>query len=258
MVIKKTYFLEQKIQDLIRDVSFFNGIPKESLMETITHLNVRKHSLKQTILLENSCQGSVYFIADGWLRILTYREKSNDVYDIYCKGEIMGAMSVLEGTFMPIEAVVVVPSKIWSIPAREFFSLLNTEPELGIRLARLMSKRLRRLNHYFRIKEVSSVIRVACLLLQLAEHGEQLTKRSLSVPHFTHREISILTGLSRETVTRSLTKLENRRLILRRGAHINILDIHALQEMARPVASNLSLAPGGDKKKSYKPLKTAP
>ncbi|WP_228015077.1 helix-turn-helix domain-containing protein [Synechocystis salina] len=46
-----------------------------------------------------------------------------------------------------------------------------------------------------------------------------------------HRETAILSGVTRETVTRTLSKLEKKGLILRQGATIEILNLDFLQQL---------------------------
>ncbi len=226
--------MKKKIRELARDVSFFRGISEESLLKTISYVNVRQYPTSQSVLLESSCEGSVFFIAHGWIKVCpqNHGQTCTNYSSILGRGEIIGEIVVLEDIFSSIiNAVTLVPSRVWSAPARDFGNLLRIEPEAGFRLAVLMSKRLRSLNQRIRLKEAESIVRVAYLLLQLAEYGEKSTKNKITIPHILHREMASIAGLATETVTRALTKLENRSLITRLGATIDILDLRSLQTM---------------------------
>ena len=101
----------------------------------------------------------------------------------------------------------------------------------GISLALLIARRLRQLNRRFRLRESESLTRVADTLLFLAEGQGKNTSKGVAIPNLPHRELSSISGFARETVTRSLTKLEKRGLIRREVDVLNILDFNALEDL---------------------------
>jgi CRP-like cAMP-binding protein len=105
--------------------------------------------------------------------------------------------------------------------------LLETEPQAGIHLARLLAKRLRQVNRRLRLREADSASRIADLLLFLAEGQGIKTSNGIEIPNLPHRELSSLSGLARETVTRVLGRLE-RKEIIRRHPEKDILTIPSL------------------------------
>jgi CRP-like cAMP-binding protein len=117
------------------------------------------------------------------------------------------------------------------MPAQDFVQLLNTEAQAGIRLAQLMARRLRQVNRRLRLRESDSVSRVADILLFLADGQGQQRDRGVEIPNLPHRELSSLSGLARETVTRVLSKLERKALIARDRDILLIPDIDALERL---------------------------
>nr|NCT65198.1 Crp/Fnr family transcriptional regulator [Microcystis aeruginosa G13-01] len=115
-----------------------------------------------------------------------------------------------------------------SIPAQDFVNLLKSEPLAGIRLSQLMAKRLRQLNRRLRLCEADSLSRVADILLFLAEGQGQKSGQGTIIPNLPHRELSSISGLARETVTRSLTKLQKKGLIQRQQESLCIPNLAAL------------------------------
>jgi CRP/FNR family transcriptional regulator, cyclic AMP receptor protein len=109
--------------------------------------------------------------------------------------------------------------------------LLHTEPQSGIHLAKLMARRLRQVNRRLRLRESDATSRVADILLFLAEgQGTQKTT-GIEIPNLPHRELSSLSGMARETVTRVLGKLEKKGLIQRSSDTFQIVDIDALEDL---------------------------
>jgi DNA-binding MarR family transcriptional regulator len=71
---------------------------------------------------------------------------------------------------------------------------------------------------------------VADTLLFLAEGQSKQENTGTEIPNLPHRELRSLSGLARETVTRVLTKLENKGLIVRDQDIIHIPDWSALEK----------------------------
>ena len=94
-----------------------------------------------------------------------------------------------------------------------------------------MAKRLRQLNRRLRLREADSLSRVADTLLFLAEGQRKETTQGVEIPNLPHRELSSISGLARETVTRSLTKLEKKRLIKREDDILCIFSLDSLEQI---------------------------
>jgi CRP-like cAMP-binding protein len=67
--------------------------------------------------------------------------------------------------------------------------------------------------------------------LFLAEGQGKKGEGGTKIPNLPHRELSSLSGLARETVTRVLTRLEKKGLIKREQDVICIPDLSALERM---------------------------
>jgi CRP-like cAMP-binding protein len=93
-----------------------------------------------------------------------------------------------------------------------------------------MAKRLRQLNQRLRLRQADSLSRVADTLLFLAKGQGEKSGQGVIIPNLPHRELSSISGLARETVTRSLTKLQKKGLIQRRQEYLCIPDLAALEK----------------------------
>jgi CRP/FNR family transcriptional regulator, cyclic AMP receptor protein len=221
-----------EINDLIHSAPFFKGLPDELVAKATCHAVTRSHPSNQVILLENDWGGSVYFILGGWVKIRTYNLDGKEVtLNIIGRGEVFGEMAALDEVPRSTDVITLTPTKITSIPAQDFIELIRTEPLAGMRLAQLMATRLRQVNRRLRLREADSVSRVADTILFLAEGQGKEVREGTEIPNLPHRELSSLSGLARETVTRVLTKLEKKGLILREQDVLRIPDISALERM---------------------------
>lgn len=221
--------LEQKL----RAAPFFLGLPERMVDEALAHVVTRTHPPNQVILLENDWGSSVYFILEGWAKIRTYNLDGKEVtLNILGTGEIFGEMAALDEVPRSTDVITLAPTTIGNMPAQDFVHLVKTEPLAGIRLAQLMGRRLRQVNRRLRLRESDSTSRVADILLFLAEgQGKRDDEGAMEIPNLPHRELSSLSGLARETVTRVLSKLEKKSLIDRDRETIRIPDVYALERM---------------------------
>ena len=211
---------------------FFEGLPEAAVEKATAHVVMRSHPANQVILLENDWGSSVYFILTGWVKIRTYNLDGKEVtLNILGTGELFGEMAPLDEVPRSTDVITLAPTAIGNMPAQDFVQLLNQEPQAGIRLAQLMARRLRQVNRRLRLRESDSTSRVADILLFLAEGQGKRSSKGVEIPNLPHRELSSLSGLARETVTRVLSKLEKKGLIERDRDTLCIPDSHALERL---------------------------
>ncbi len=220
------------VKQLLLESPFFKGLPEDLIERATAHIVSRQHPPNQVILLENDWGSSVYFILDGWVKIRTYNLDGKEVtLNILGKGELFGEMAALEESPRSTDVITLAETLIGNMPAADFAELINTEPQAGIRLAQLMGRRLRQVNRRLRLRESDSQSRVADILLFLADGQGKVSEAGTEIPNLPHRELSSLSGLARETVTRVLSKLEKKNLIKRDRDTLCIPDLRALERL---------------------------
>jgi CRP-like cAMP-binding protein len=220
------------VKQLLLESPFFKGLPEDLIERATAHIVSRQHPPNQVILLENDWGSSVYFILDGWVKIRTYNLDGKEVtLNILGKGELFGEMAALEESPRSTDVITLAETLIGNMPAADFAELINTEPQAGIRLAQLMGRRLRQVNRRLRLRESDSLSRVADILLFLADGQGKVSEAGTEIPNLPHRELSSLSGLARETVTRVLSKLEKKGLIERDRDTLCIPDLRALERL---------------------------
>jgi CRP-like cAMP-binding protein len=220
------------VKELLLSGPFFKGLPEELIEKATAHIVSRQHPPNQVILLENDWGSSVYFILDGWVKIRTYNLDGKEVtLNILGKGELFGEMAALEESPRSTDVITLAGTLIGNMPASDFAELIHNEPLAGIRLAQLMGRRLRQVNRRLRLRESDSQSRVADILLFLADGQGTTSEQGTEIPNLPHRELSSLSGLARETVTRVLSKLEKKGLIKRDRDSMCIPDLGALERL---------------------------
>ncbi|MGD1906046.1 MAG: Crp/Fnr family transcriptional regulator [Leptolyngbyaceae cyanobacterium] len=216
----------------IEETPFFEGLSEPVVKQATAQVVTRRHPANQVILLENDWGSSVYFILDGWVKIRTYNLDGKEVtLNILGKGELFGEMAPLDEVPRSTDVMTLAPTVIGNLPAQDFVHLINNEPTAGIRLAKLMARRLRQVNRRLRLRESDSTSRVTDILLFLADGQGKQGGDGVEIPNLPHRELSSLSGLARETVTRVLNKLEKKGLLTRDREIMCIHDLAALERL---------------------------
>lgn len=218
------------VREAIASIPFLRELPAAALAPVLAHAAIRNHPANQMILLENDWGSSVYFVLSGWLKIRTYNADGREItLNIVGRGEIVGEMAALEQAPRSTDVLSLTPATIVNIPADDFVRLLKTEPLAGMRLAQLMARRLRQVNRRLRLRESNSASRVADTLLFLVEGQGKTVSTGIEIPNLPHRELSSMSGLARETVTRVLAKMQTAGLIDRHQEILLIPDVAALE-----------------------------
>lgn len=216
----------------LRAVPFFVDLPEPAVTAAIAQGVIRPHPADQVMLLESDWGNAVYFILEGWMKIRTYNLEGREItLNILGPGELFGEMASLDQVPRSTDVMTLTPALIGSIPAADFVKFLTTEPQAGIRLAKLMAQRLRQLNRRLRLREADSTARVVDILLFLAEGQGRVSETGTAIPLLAHRELGSLAGMTRETVTRVLGKLERKGLIRRDGETLHLVNIKALEAL---------------------------
>lgn len=167
----------------------------------------------------------IYRVApDGWEFTLAVVEA----------GRMFGEMALTAQRMRQAYAQATEPSDICILKNADLERLVRGNPEVGIKMIRVLSERLRlcetRLEDVT-LKDVPA--RLASLILQLAASEGIMAPEGPRIPtHYTHRQIATMIGSSRETVTRAFTRLQRAGAVELRHRHVYVKDIQALERAA--------------------------
>jgi CRP/FNR family transcriptional regulator len=161
---------------------------------------------------------------DGWELTLAVVEA----------GTMFGEMALTAQRMWEAYAEAMEPSDICILQNTDLERIVRGNPEVGIKLIRILSERLRLCETRLEDITLKNVpARLASLILQLAASEGIMTPKGPRIPtHYTHRQIAMMIGSSRESVTRAFTKLQRDGAVELRHRHIFVKDIEALESAA--------------------------
>ncbi len=141
-------------------------------------------------------------------------------------------------TTWPPRALVVEalePSVLRVLEGEDFEDLVHRNPEVGVKMIRLLSERLAacevRLSDLV-CKEVPA--RLASLILRLSERqGITTANGSRMIPtRYTHQQLASMVGSNREAITRAFGKLRKAGVVEIRDRYIYVTDVDTLNRLA--------------------------
>jgi CRP/FNR family transcriptional regulator len=178
---------------------------------------------------EGEPSGAVYLLREG--RAKLYRTKGgpkvrDQILGVVGDGSVLGLASALEGRPQNAGAAALTDCVLYAVFRDDLVEVLGRFPEATLRLARFLAARTRELEDLvgdlvFR----SAPQRVARMLLDLATEEGRVTKRGVVFdPSLSRQEMAEATGISREALSRALSRLAQEGILdLQGGKRITVI-----------------------------------
>ena len=214
---------------------FFRKLTDSSLEDFFAMEYPRSYAASVVLFREKDPARALFAILDGAVRLSINSSQGRRLsLRIAKKGEIIGLSSSLSGTPYDMTAETLNSSKIAVIDRREFQQFLAKHPDAYLSVSEELGRQMAMACSQLRTLGLSSSApqKLARLLLEWSDNGQAMESESRLHLSLTHAEIGDFIGSSRETVTRTLTNLKNRRLVAFRGCTMTIPNREALEDYA--------------------------
>lgn len=207
---------------------------KKKLMEFFSKYPLKKYKKGQIVTESNESFKGVYFVKNGYLRVYDVRagekESGIQIFNPWFFLSLISAKTGLKSrhfieTMSPVEA--------WMAPAEEFEKFLRENPKLEDELNKLIMEKFLDLTTFVsQLISGNAYLKVAGLIYSMArEYGVAKGKQVSIKIKITHKQIATLTGLTRETVTLQMLKLEKNGVIDNNRRQIVVMDIKELKKL---------------------------
>ena len=218
--------------EILRAVPILSEVPESDLAALAASCRERSFPPGQVILQQDALGDSLYVLIDGRVKVVLIGEDGREVIlSVLGAGAVFGEMSLLDDEPRSAHVISMTPCNVLTLHRLAFRERLRASPDLCMALLAALSTRLRRADDRIRALSLLDVNgRVAPLpLQQAAGAGGDVFPRRL-----THQTMAEMIGASRETVSRTLRHLEERRVIDIGRRQVTILDRAALEAAVRP------------------------
>lgn len=216
--------------DIIRSISFFNGLPDGQAQSLARIANTRKAERGAEIIREGDEAAGLYGIVEGKVKVFKLSPLGKEqILHILGPGELFAEVPVFAGGAYPASAMAMEDSRLVFIPRRAFRDLVAGDPDLALNMLAILSIRLKgfaRTIEALSLKEVPERL-AAHLLLLHADQGR--ARLRLDLPK---GQLASLLGTIPETLSRVLKKMTEAGYIDVEGNEISIHDADRLQALA--------------------------
>lgn len=218
----------------LKGFELFDGLEEEFLQALAVAAEVLEMGAGTVIYREGEPSGAVYLVGEG--RVKLHRSSGgpklrDQILGVPGDGSVLGLAAALEGRPQSHAATALTDCTLYAVFRDELTTLMARHPEAALRLARLLAARARELEDV--VGELvfrSAPQRVARLLLNLATEEGRVTKQGVVFePSLSRQEMAEATGISREALSRTLSRLARDGILDLDGRSITLLDPAALR-----------------------------
>lgn len=197
--------------DLIKRAELFSSLTNEEVDMLINKMLVKQFKKNEVILYEEDTNEYMYIILLGKVKVVrTTLDGKEIILAIHQSGSFFGEMSLIDGKTSPASVIATEDSLISIIAKADFFSIIFSQNKITRNLLHILCDRLRKSWDTIQLLNFNNAAqRTKMLFLMLAdEYGEKTPEGIILNIKLTHQDISDMTGLTRETVTRVIDKFQ--------------------------------------------------
>jgi len=197
----------KEYSEYLAKIPIFQDLSAEELNQIGQLARVRNYKKNMIVFMEGEPGEALYFVISGKVKISkTTDDGREQILHILQHGDVFAEVVLIDGGPYPASSEVIEAGQIGMLLNNDVENLIRSNPEIALKLLRLMSKRLRMAQRQVRDLALKDTYgRLAAMLLMLGkEHGEETTDGiKIDLP-LSRQELANLIGTTRETVTRIL------------------------------------------------------
>jgi CRP/FNR family cyclic AMP-dependent transcriptional regulator len=200
----------------LENFNLFKGLDKDSMMDLQKIVVDREVPKSEPIYFAHDPSNSIFMLKEGRVKLTrTSPDGKEMILALINPGEIFGELAMYGDEERTDYAYTLDKCLICAINRDDFKVFLEKNPELNIKISKLIGFRLRKYS-----KQIEDLVfkdatqRVVSFLLNLAdEQGKKIGDETFVKPFLTHQDIADLTACSRQTVNAILTDLREKGII---------------------------------------------
>jgi CRP/FNR family transcriptional regulator, cyclic AMP receptor protein len=238
--------LEDEVR-LLSMVDVLESLVRQEL-EELAHRARDTHLERGEVIRKPQEEGheELYVLKEGRVQLYVEIPDGGEVtLSVVEGGSIFGALALGGLRSGEVYARALVPSLVCSLKTQHVQQLIESKPQVGIAIVRVLSERLREAE--VRLAELAYMqvtARLANLVLRLSASEGIMSREGIRIETpYTHRQLGTMIGAKREPVTRAMTELQEEGAIELVHRRIHIKDHEALEREAEARSATRSLSP---------------
>ena len=194
--------------------ALFADLREEQRCQLLDQHRVLRFMAGRPLLHEQDDGQGLFLFLQGIAKVRSIDIEGQEVVlSLLGPGDLCGEMAILQGAPRSADVICLTDCELVLLRAAPFQALLHQEPRLALALARLEARRLQSLNRRFVRRESSAAARLLQVLEDLATRTAPEAPPTAPIPPLPQRELAALSGLARETASRTLVRLRRQGLV---------------------------------------------
>ena len=220
--------------DHLRNVPIFTDLTDSDLTKIASNMVPRVYEKGQMILLEESMGETFFIITQGAVKVTRLSADGREVIlAMLGESDFFGEMSLLDGEGRSANIVANEYAKVLTLSRSDFLDCLESYPKIAIALLEELAIRLRKSDQQIESRSLSdSEHRIGITLIRLAGELGTIKQGHVTVKNLPYQQdIANMAGTSRETVSRTLKLLEDKKLVRRKNRNLTIYNFDAFRRV---------------------------
>jgi CRP-like cAMP-binding protein len=223
--------------DLLRKINIFKHLNDEALIRLYRRMSVRRWHGGSIVMGQHEPGDALYVLVAGKAKVVLFGDNGREmILSVLQPGDFFGEMSLFDGKPRSANVVAEHDATMLVLERQSFMDHLTQHPQTAIRLLTEMASRLRNANEIINnlaLHDVAS--RLTRTLVTLAEVDGEVQEDGILIRHRpTQQDLANMVGTCRETVSRALSSMARRGLVVSRGR--SLLLRQALLDSTRQAA----------------------
>ncbi|MGM0413902.1 MAG: Crp/Fnr family transcriptional regulator [Bacillota bacterium] len=225
-------------KNCLKDLSVFSLLDDDEIQSICQNGYLKEYRRGEIIFFENDSEKKLYLLVDGQVKLsMLSSEGREKVMTILQAGDIFGEISLFDHDPHPLTAEVLEKARLMVLDWNDLEEIIMEQPRLALKIIEALSKKTRLLASQVRdLVFHDAKGRLANLLIRFSEDfGQKVDEGIMIEIILTHQEIANLLGVSRVTVTKTLNKLIDEKVIKIKERKIHIIDNEKLNELVKDI-----------------------
>jgi len=219
----------------MRKNGFFCQLPVAALQAFSGSKFASAYPSGAVLFVEGQVPRGVYMLCKGRVKLTMNSPDGRTIIVRICEpGEVLGLHGAVSGEPYELTAEALQPCQVNFVRREDFLKLVREHAEVSAAALHQISNGYREVCQEVRYLGLSRSAseKVAQFLLESSANAQETTQGKRFSLGLTHEEISQIVGISRETVTRTMTDFKNKALIATKGSIVVIQNEPGLRAQA--------------------------
>jgi CRP/FNR family transcriptional regulator, cyclic AMP receptor protein len=198
----------RSILETLSLIPLFHGLSEENLTQLAEASYIQSYKKREYICRADHPLSILFFLLEGIVQMGLTNSDGKEIGILLLEpGQWFGELALLDGQFQATTIIALQPSRAVLLPRQPFLDLLHSHPTLALDMLTIAHRRLYHvLSQVKRVQFGTPFQRVARVLLVLAQDQGASHPSGIRIRiRLTHQNLADLTGLTRETVTQTIS-----------------------------------------------------